>query len=222
MEVRPLVGDTITLLIARTREEGYASLKNVIFIGIERSLSDTLLHLTDDDILRRSTYFRNLLGEDNYKKWLLVYNYLSAILGKAIAESEEHMYKPTISLANLLFSNPNLDAITYPSVATEAHGINICMIPEKADAYFKPSEAWMIKIEAEGLHPTTNERLPGIEFLRRSNQINSDNSIDWLPEGAGLTQEAINRFVGSARVSALPSFPKPYVKESSSNPGITI
>ena len=40
-----------------------------------------------------------------------------------------------------------LDAVTFPSVATTDHGINICMTPDKADQFFVPFEAWMVRLD---------------------------------------------------------------------------
>lgn len=210
LELRPAVGDIITVLLAHTQNEPSVLLKKVVFIGIERSRSSAIQNLTDEDIFRKSRLFRESLGEDNYKKWLIIDNYLSNILGKAILDSEEHMYKPTIALANLLFSNPNLDAVNYPSVETKDNGINICMTPEKADFYFRPSEAWMVRIDGEDSHPVTNEKLPRFKFLRRSRHIPTEGNIEWMQEGEELTPEAIGRFMGSTKVENLSEFPKPY------------
>ena len=91
-------------------------------------------------------YFRDQLGPANYKKRLLIDDYLSEIFAAVVPDGEEHKYKPTIALANLLFSAPNLDAVNYPSVATANHGINVCTLPDKADQLFSPLEAWMIRV----------------------------------------------------------------------------
>ncbi len=210
LEMRPTIGDIFTVLVARTKDETIRTL-NVAFIGIERSCSFELEHLTERDIFRRSPSFRESLGEANYKKWLLIDDYLSSILGTPVKDSEEYKYKPTIALAELLFSCQFLDAINYPSVATQDHGINICMLPEKVDEMLITSDAWMIRVEAEDTHPTTGEKLQRISFLRRSREIAADGTIDWLPEGVGLDTDNIARFV-RRRLQNLAEFPKPYAE----------
>jgi RES domain len=209
LELKPTVGDIITVLTARTKKKDFDTLNKIVFIGIEHSHSDKVQHFSNEDTFRTSLSFRKSLGESNYKKWLLVNDYLCSILTKEVELGCEHDYKPTIALAHLLFAIPDLDAINYPSVATEAHGINICMLPDKADRYFTPSEAWMIKIEAQDRMPNTNNVLPRFRFLRKSKQITSDGIIEWLPQGVRLTYEENTHFFGS-KVEILSEFPKPY------------
>ena len=120
--------------------------------------------LGPDENFRTSPDFRKQLGEGNYKKWLLIDDYLSKIFGGAVPDDEGHMYKPTIALADLLLKAPGVDAISYPSVATSDHGINVCMLPDRADAIFVALEAWMMEIGEAALHPQTGERLRGCPF----------------------------------------------------------
>jgi len=147
------------------------------------------------DMFRDAPHFRNQLGPANYKKWLLIDDYLSEIFATVVPDGEEHKYKPTIALANLLFSAPDLDAVMYPSVATADHGINVCMLPDKADQLFSPLEAWMIRVEENALHPKTGKRLQRIHFLSRSHKIGPDNSIAWRQAGEGINPDEIMRFV---------------------------
>jgi hypothetical protein len=53
----------------------------------------------------------------------------------------------------------------------------------------------MIQIGERALHPETNERLMRVRFRVRSNEIGPDGVINWRPEGEGLYQETIMRFV---------------------------
>lgn len=207
LELDPKIGDVFTVLVARTKDEAISM--DVAFIGVERSKSFDLNHFTKQDMFRTSPSFQQQLGEKNYKKWLLIDDYLSTIFGAPVSEEEEHKYKPTIALAELLFSCPYLDAINYPSVATNDHGINICMLPEKVDELFYPSDAWMIRVEAEDTHPDTGEKLQRISFLRRSSKIDSDGKIHWLPEGHGITQDNILGFTRQ-RMQTLKEMPESF------------
>ena len=194
LELRPQPGNVFTVLMARTRS-GKVETLNVAFIGLERARAPEVQHLTERDMFRHAPHFRDKLGPANYKKWLLIDDYLSEIFATVVSEGEEHKYKPTIALANLLFSAPNLDAVNYPSVATADHGINVCMLPDKADQLFVPLEAWMIKVEDNALHPKTGERLQRIHFLSRSHEIEPDGSITWRQVGEDINPDEIMRFV---------------------------
>src|SRR5262249_39233870 len=127
LELRPQPGNVFTVLLAGTRS-GKVETLNVAFIGLERARAPEVQHLTERDMFRHAPHFRNQLGPANYKKWLLIDDYLSKIFATVVPDGEEHKYKPTIALANLLFSAPNLDAVMYPNVATADNGINVCML----------------------------------------------------------------------------------------------
>ena len=166
-ELRPRTGDVFTILLATTPGREARKL-SVAFIGLERSLAPEVRHFTERDLFRHSPNFRELLGLQNYKKWLMIDDYLSEIFGAEVPDGEEYRYKPTIALANLLFTAPGLDAVNYPSVATADYGINACMLPSVADANFVPHEAWMVEIGEQSRHPETSESLWRVNFIRRS------------------------------------------------------
>jgi hypothetical protein len=112
LELRPQPGNIFTILIARTRSSKIETL-NVAFIGLERARAPDVQHLTERDMFRLASHFRDRLGPADYKKWLLIDDYLSEIFGMAVPDGEEHKYKPTIALGDLLFTAPNLDAVNY-------------------------------------------------------------------------------------------------------------
>jgi RES domain len=194
IELRAKPGDMVTVLVARTHTGALEELKTA-FIGLERALAPEVNALGPSDMFRTAPYFRKQLGEGNYKKWLLVDDYLSEIFGAVVPDGEPHLYYPTIALADLLFRTPKVDAINYPSVATQDKGINVCMFPARADAIFRASEAWMIQIGESELHPETKEPLIRVRFRLRSHEIGPDGVIRWRSEGEGLDQETIMRFV---------------------------
>lgn len=193
LELYPAAGQTVTVLIAGTRS-GLAETLQAAFIGLERCTAPDVDHLTEHDMFRHSPHFRQRLGIGSYRKWLTVDDYLSEILGQPVPRGEEHKYKPSIALAKLLFNAPNLDAINYPSVASDNKGINIALTPTRADELFRPLEAWMIEIGESALHPETGEHLQEMRFIRRSREIGEDGVIDWLPPGEGIETREIMRF----------------------------
>ena len=203
-ELRPQPGNVFTVLLGVTRRRKLEKL-DVAFIGLERSRAPEVQHLTANDIFRHAPYFRDQLGPTNYKKWLLIDDYLSEIFATPVPEGEEYRYKPTIALANLLFRAP-LDSVAYPSVATNDYGINICMLPDTADRFFAPAEAWMISVGENALHPKTREQLQRIEFLNRSHEIGPDGVIIWRSPGEGIDPAEIMRFA-RGRIKSLDQWP---------------
>lgn len=194
LELRPLTGGLVTVVLAETREAPAIELKNTIFLGIERSLAREVKRLKSADLFRTSAVFRKTMGEGNYKKWRLIDDYFGDILTASVTSTNRFLYKPTIALADVLFSWPNLEAIHYPSVESQGHGINFCALPDLADRLFQPVEAWMIKIEEQRYDAVTRQQLRRIEFKRRSLPINDSGVITWLPEGEGIDESEILRF----------------------------
>lgn len=205
LELRPKSEDVFTILLARTRS-GHVERLNVAFIGLERSLAPEVQHFTDRDLFRRASHFREAIGPENYEKWLLIDDYLSEVFGTPVPDGEEHRYKPTIALANLLFTAPTLDAVNYPSVASDQYGINLCMLPDKADQLLSPKEAWMVKMGERAIHPKTRELLWRIEFIRRSKKIEPDGTITWRRPGQGINEAEILRFA-RRRLKAIIEWP---------------
>jgi hypothetical protein len=206
LELRPQQpGDVFTVLLAGTRSRKVETL-NVAFIGLERARAPEVQRFTARDMFRHAPHFRDQLGLANYKKWLLIDDCLSEIFATIVPDGEEHKYKPTIALADLLFSAPNPDAVCYPSVATSNDGINVCMLPDKADQLFSPLEAWMIRAGETAVHPKTGERLQRIDFLSRSHEIGADGSVTWRPAGEGINSDEIMRFVRH-RMQSLDEWP---------------
>jgi hypothetical protein len=126
IEQRVKPGDMVTVLVARTRNA--FERVSTAFIGLERARAPEATAIDPAEMFRTAPQFRKQLGEGNYKKWVLVDDYLSEIFGAAVPDGEVHLYKPTIALADILLKAPGVDAITYPSVATNDQGINVCTI----------------------------------------------------------------------------------------------
>ena len=118
-------------------------------------------------------------------------------------------YKPTIALANVLFTAPGLDAINYPSVASGDNGINVCMLPDKADQLFVPKEAWMIRLGERAAHPEKGAPIWRTDFLQRSKKIGPDGIIKWWAPGEGINQAEVMNLL-EAEWRALPSGLWPY------------
>jgi hypothetical protein len=125
LELRPQPENVFTVLIARTRS-GKVETLNVAFIGLERARARDVQNLAENDMFRHASHFRDQLGPANYKKWLLIDDYLSEIFGMTIPDGEEHKYKLTIALADLLLTaRPGIayQASLPPRHATDERGL---------------------------------------------------------------------------------------------------
>jgi hypothetical protein len=182
-EIHPQVGDMLTLLIVRSKEP-FAEL-DCAHIGLERSLAPEVGFVPRDRMLRTNPRFQAMLrhyGISN--KWLALDNFLSEMATTLFSpEEEQDKYKITNAIGRLLMRIPGAHGLNYPSVATNLVSLNLCLRPEIADQYFKPLEAWMIKIEerAEELPGLRSEKGPFYRttFVRRSEMIEPNGRIEW-------------------------------------------
>jgi hypothetical protein len=208
LELKPQTGDVFTILVARTKSGTLETLRKVAFIGVERSLAPEGAAVTSNDLFRTSPGFRANLGQPGYRKWLRIDDFISEMLGERIDDASEHKYKLTGAFGDLLFEAPELDAVIYPSVATSNHGLNICLLPEKVDTIFHPSEVWEIVVGEKAMHDDFDSPLHGVSFRRRSQEIASNGAIQWLPPGVGVDPQSVAAFVRH-RLRTLATLPHP-------------
>jgi hypothetical protein len=108
-------------------------------------------------------------------------NFLSEMATTLFPPSEEQdKYKITNAIGRLLLRMPNVHGLNYPSVATGLVSLNLCLRPEITDQYFKPAEAWMIRLEEEA-QQLASEEGPFFRttFIRRSEEIEPSGRIRW-------------------------------------------
>lgn len=186
-EMRPQIGDVFTILVARRREP-YRDIV-LAHIGMERCLANEVAVGARAYLLRNNPLLQRMLNSHGVAtKWFAIDDYLADIATEKVAAAQEHdAYKKTNALARILSRIPDTDGIQYPSVSTRLNAVNLCLYPEKADELFKPSEAWMLRVEGHVDELPNAEPNPagflGIRFLSRSEHIGPDGELHWRPVG---------------------------------------
>ncbi len=204
-ELHPAVGDFITVLIARTREQ----LAELVcaHVGLERGLAPELQDMHGSGLPRSNPRFQAVLQKHGIStRWLLVDDFLSEMAtGQFTPDLEEAKYKITNAISKLLFAAPGVEAFNYPSVATNMNCINLCMKPEVADSYFFPAECWMVRIDEErdnlpGHEPREGQVFYKTTFLRKSLAIGEDGTIEWSDVLADVQPEDLGHLVWQPRI----------------------
>ena len=204
-ELHPMVGDVFTVMIARPKLR--AARLNVAQVGLERLSSPDLHNLSKSALPREDQQLQKALGSpNNFKKWLMIDDFLGDLFTAHVGDAEEHKYKPTIAIGSNLFGIPGIDGINYPSVATNLNAINLCLKPEKADEIFEPSEFFMVKLsdqkDASELGvKTENGTMYRIDFIRESRGINRNGEIEWGPEVLNLPYERVEHLMKRVIIS---------------------
>jgi hypothetical protein len=184
-EVRPQIGDRVTILVVRTKSPSLRV--DCAHVGLERSPARELDAIRKTNILRNDDSFREGLERFGiYNKWLAVDDFISEISTSNFLENEEeNKYKITNSISRTFFKMPYLTAMNYPSVAAALNCINICATTKFADESFVPHEVWTVAVD------NIIDSLPGVNkagpfyqtrFLHKSVDIDPTGRIQWSPE----------------------------------------
>jgi hypothetical protein len=202
LELRPAVGQRYTVLLARSKK-ATADL-SVIVLGITEARSSDIAAIRGT-LREMDAALLKSMGNANYKKYALLDRWLTSSITAEVPSDQPELYKPTAALANLLFRAP-IDAVTYPSVATDMNGMNICLLPNRADELLVASEAWEFEIIQRARETTTNRRLYKFRTIRKTSSIESDGSLIWGPEGIGVGSDDLRMFARGqlGRLAGLP------------------
>lgn len=192
-EVRPKVGDRVTLLIAGARSP--STKFELAHVGIQHAVVGSEVVGTMGGGLRRDKEFlAQLKAWGITKRWLALDDYLTD-LATAVYEPavQDERYIMSVSAGRYLLRPPAYQGILYPSVASEFSGFNLCLYPESADRLFYPSEAWAADILSR--RPTGELE---IRFAHRSTSISSSGEIDWSGRLVGVEPEEVQKAIGRA------------------------
>lgn len=190
LEVRPKVGDTVTLLVAGAKST-YADFL-CAHVGMHRC-QDNPAATGANGLHPRSNgdFLAELVQHGVLSKWLKIDDYLTEIATMIVESGEdETIYKATQTISKVLGSIPGVESLNYPSIAAHLKCVNVCMKPAGADRHFRPSEAWMFRItDWQQSLPGAPEAATGyyqIEPLARSGRIADDWQIEWTPNDGSL------------------------------------
>jgi RES domain len=178
LEMRPQIGDVITLLSLKRKESG--GKLHVMEIGLAEKQS---LHGLDRSVrlLEETAYGQEFLKRrQGIERNLAIRSFLAREFTREVASGDEHEFKMTIAIAEFLLLSEQIDGLEYPSMAGDVSkwkgGANLALKPQSADRLFEPFECWMI--EVEGFHP---EPTPGliVRCISKAKEVTLDGRIRW-------------------------------------------
>ena len=183
-EMRPMVGDTFTVLAAHRRPP----FRDMVCasIGMRRCVAPEASQGTPGWLLDHPTMQRLFAVPGFSTRWLAIDDYLSGICtAQCPAGCGDSFYKPTNALARVFANIPDADALQYPSVAMHLRGVNLCLPPHKADELFTAGEAWMVRItgyqDTLPGAPPSNIGYYAFDFFARTGPIREPGELDWQP-----------------------------------------
>lgn len=173
LEMRPTVGDTFCVLQVRLKDRSI--LPHVMELGVAEKTSQHHLPRTAR-LLEESQQGREFLGPHGRKN-LLIRSYLAREFTRPVPRGEEHLFKLSVAIADLLLDSPQIDGVEYPCMAGDSArwggGTNMALKPASADRLFVPDICWFSRVESidsAGYH---------MRCERRAREIAADGTIHW-------------------------------------------
>jgi len=146
------------------------NLSEIVLIHIGFT-SETAKKLKSSRELHSIYNFAKDTGDDDLNT--LVYNYLSQIFTLKVDDCDNHLYKISVTISNILTQADETSGIMYPSIAFSGNTDNIVLKPDFVDKNLELFSVEYIRIiEING-----QEYL--YETLDTATSIKSDGEIDW-------------------------------------------
>lgn len=174
IEVRPEVGDVVTILECQLREDHVpiAMLWGMFEYAYRNHPGGDLANL-------RSKFLTKKEDEDKY---LVIHSFLEKKFTQLVEPGHEHNYKITVAIAEWLMGDefidigeqrPPADGISYESIAWY-QGSNLALKPDAADRLYEAISAQVFYVTQK-----TSPMELQAQLLTQSNSIESDGTIKW-------------------------------------------
>jgi len=177
-EVKAKPGDVVTILECVPHDDLSPIL---IPIGIDELLARHGVK-AGGDFPHASVRIQELLKHDdrNLQKYWMIDEFLRTEFLKEVTEGNEHEYKTTVAIAELLLSYSipprRIDGLAYPTIAAGWIHANVALPPETFHQFYVPLACHRVKIR--GLRPNHGFLLDR-EIGLMSKEIDDDGVIIW-------------------------------------------
>lgn len=188
-EVKPVVGDVVSILECKPINDGTPSLIPIRVHQMAREHGARIGGGFPEPEVRIKHEFQN--DASAIAKHKLIEDFVVTEFLRVVDEGEEHLYKLTIALAELLFSfEPDLsdfgielgpvDGLAYPSLASKQMNANLALTPHAFHRIYRPVACKRVTI-AE-LRSKTIKGFPVDGFAvdeRVAKAVHDDGTIEW-------------------------------------------
>ena len=177
-EVKAKAGDLVTILECVPQDDLSPIL---IPIGIDELLAKHAVK-AGGDFPHASVRIQELLEHDvrNLQKYWMIDEFLRTEFLKEVTDGNEHEYKTTVAIAELLLSYGipprRIDGLAYPTIAAGWIHANVALPPDTFHRFYVPLACHRVKIE--GLRDNRGFSL-NEEMGLMSEQIGKDGMITW-------------------------------------------
>lgn len=179
LEMRPQKGDILTIL--RCKLINSNNKPHVMELGGAEKFSQHKIKSTVN--LLENTHGGKSFFEsnENIEKNLAIRSFLAREFTRIVDRGEEHKFKITVAIADILMSSNKIDGVEYPSIAGDVEkwkgGMNMALKPSIADRLYQADHCWISKVEE-----TPKERIDGNFAMRcigTAKSISNSGKITW-------------------------------------------
>lgn len=176
LELRPQLGDRHTILELTLRDK--AVWPHVMEIGVVEKASQFGLQ-TAVHLLEQTPHGRAFLG-GNIEKNLAIRSFLAREVTKIVPRGQEHFFKLSAAIGELLLPSDRIDGVEYPSIAGDGKafggGTNMALKPSSADRLFVPTACWVAEVVDRAVQPVDGYV---VRCVRRAKRLEADGNIVW-------------------------------------------
>ena len=190
-EIRPKVGDFVTVLYAAT----FSPTDEIALthVGLHEFNGAPELDIAN---LRESISFIHMLKANGVeKKWMIIDDLFSEYSNKIVnVQNATDVYKVTNAM-DKLFSGVPRSGTLYPSIASSNNFYNICISPDDADRYFFPGLAWVVEIvdwheHQEGFPPSPQGYFQ-IAIRAETSPISIAGNLNWFKRHENVSPDVM-------------------------------
>lgn len=148
LEVRPKVGDMITMLRVKLKESSH--LPHVMELGMAETVSQYGLS-ANVQLLENSKLRGVFAGLEDIEKNLKIRSMLASFMMQIVPPGQEYDYKKSVAIVEHLMLANHIDGVLFPSIAGDGSrkggGMNMAIKPASADKLFVADHAWTAIVE---------------------------------------------------------------------------
>ena len=176
LELRPEVGDVFTVLQLRLTDQ--SKHPHVMELGVAERASQ--FGTSSSVRLLENTAVGRHFVRGHKNKNVLIRSFLAREFTRVVNRGQEHQFKLSIAISEILLDNPKIDGIEYPSMAGDIAafkgGENIALKPASADRLYTADTCWVSVVEGTVSSPPEGFLM---RCVRRARSIKQDGAIVW-------------------------------------------
>ncbi|MEG6512433.1 hypothetical protein V6C32_10965 [Desulforamulus ruminis] len=143
LEVNPDAGDVVTIMECELKESERQLKVPNIFLNKFKSIPGISCNVNAIEINNKAQSILN--NKENIRKHTLIQKFLEFESVKEVKKGEEHNYKISVAVKEILFTIGELDGLCYPSIVVNKEAVNMALRPKAVDSYYVPTKVWVLE-----------------------------------------------------------------------------